>query len=641
MAISTNTFRINAGWAKSDVILQMEQAFSWMGWNYGYETGHVIGLGTFWGGGDTIVPSNTTAIYEDVRQKSSSGVGTNASFWIYRDYLGVRTILVNRPGVGYTSGELITIDADSIGGIANGAADLYFKVCVNESIAIGSTGANLGISVTTTTGGAYNFIGTDRNGVVGGGQSTITIREGDVLSITNNYSNFYPPAIKNPSPADNSETNQNKGQIAGLSPYVSVGSTTTFRPKIGQAGVYFFSPSGSYTLTHDCGKLIVQPWQGNNVDRTLIGIGSTVSFWQKNLSYTNPWGVARTQIQSGKKYGSTYRLFVEKDAGYIDLVTGSGWMHYEGGEYYGDAGNNNADTSDYHGGIGTKVRFAGAEYLDWGSYNSGDIRSIVGPMENTSYTTNYNRTCRLNHGTNTGFPLDLNIFKSGLDPKFAVFSYRYPTLSSTSLGNNTYDTWVFHNFTTDIWDLDHLFLGGATQIIFNGATTNPYITFRTYYGPYDPDNRWGAAKRSAEFGYSDYAGYNQFSSYNYIDYTVESLAYPQSVSEYNSRIYYRSEDAPVRYGGGTSDTGTNDRISSATSFNAVVKGLPLNGNLLPIPAYMPDDFVLINFHYNAASANIQQWDTITISPSEVYTVICGSYDQTTYTRGILFCARTV
>jgi hypothetical protein len=69
--------------------------------------------------------------------------------------------------------------------------------------------------------------------------------------------------------------------------------------------------------------------------------------------------------------------------------------------------------------------------------------------------------------------------------------------------------------------------------------------------------------------------------------------------------------------------------------------LPISGCLLPIPYYLPDDFVLIQFYYNAANANIQQGDTITISPSEVYTVITGSYNQTTVTRGILFCARTV
>jgi hypothetical protein len=107
-------------------------------------------------------------------------------------------------------------------------------------------------------------------------------------------------------------------------------------------------------------------------------------------------------------------------------------------------------------------------------------------------------------------------------------------------------------------------------------------------------------------------------------------------------MYYRSNDSVLTYGGGYPNTDSgNERVSPDANFNAVIKGLPISGCLLPIPYYLPDDFVLIQFYYNAANANIQQGDTITISPSEVYTVITGSYNQTTVTRGILFCARTV
>ena len=63
-------------------------------------------------------------------------------------------------------------------------------------------------------------------------------------------------------------------------------------------------------------------------------------------------------------------------------------------------------------------------------------------------------------------------------------------------------------------------------------------------------------------------------------------------------------------------------------------------NLIPVPYYIPDDFVLIQFDYSAPSANIQQGDTVTISGSEICTVITGSYRQDGATRGILFCART-
>jgi hypothetical protein len=56
---------------------------------------------------------------------------------------------------------------------------------------------------------------------------------------------------------------------------------------------------------------------------------------------------------------------------------------------------------------------------------------------------------------------------------------------------------------------------------------------------------------------------------------------------------------------------------------------------------MPDDFVLIDFKLTTSGQDLKQGDTVTISGSEVYTVITGSYNKYGETAGILFCARTV
>ena len=50
------------------------------------------------------------------------------------------------------------------------------------------------------------------------------------------------------------------------------------------------------------------------------------------------------------------------------------------------------------------------------------------------------RTGTVPTGGNTSFDLDLNLFKSGLDPNFVVFSYKAPTLSSTDIADNTFGT---------------------------------------------------------------------------------------------------------------------------------------------------------------------------------------------------------
>ena len=109
--------------------------------------------------------------------------------------------MVNRPGVGYTSGEIVTVSADDIGGFSNGATDLSFSVCVDETVGNGTTVA---IALTTIiyhgNGDAGNTIvcvyvfDADRVGVVGYGHSIITV-EGDTVSIATSYSNSHDPAI--------------------------------------------------------------------------------------------------------------------------------------------------------------------------------------------------------------------------------------------------------------------------------------------------------------------------------------------------------------------------------------------------------------------------------------------------------------
>ena len=249
----------------------------------------------------------------------------------------------------------------------------------------------------------------------------------------------------------------------------------------------------------------------------------------------------------------------------------------------------------------------------------------------------------ISHGTNFGFDLDLNLFKSSIDPRFVVFSYRSPTLSSTHLTSNTFDTFFFHNFDCSFWDYDHVYLAGVTKIIpTTGNTIYPDIKFRTHITP-NFSGSSGGCKRAAEYPWFPHRGYTG-NDENYVDTTYDSRSYPQDMNENHTRIYYRSEDQPQTFRGGyphNNETTSSSRISPEANFNAVIKGLPINVNLLPCPYYIPDDFGLIEFYYNAANANIQQGDTFTISPSEVWTVITASYNQDTTTRGIAFCARTV
>jgi hypothetical protein len=257
---------------------------------------------------------------------------------------------------------------------------------------------------------------------------------------------------------------------------------------------------------------------------------------------------------------------------------------------------------------------------------------------NTNQMGNYYQTSTT-YASSTSYQLDLNIFRSGIDPNFAVISFRHPTISSLKLRDNTFTTFFVHNFTTSVWDLEHLFLGGLTEIIpYPAEDSYVNLEFRTHIiGEtfFSGGSRY-PSKRCAEFGYSTFTGTyaNNLISTYYTSVNAPLNSFPYS----NACIYTRNNAITSNRGNNSYNT---QYLSSSTNFNAVIRGIPLNPNIIPCPYYIPDDFVLIDFDYATPSTNIQQGDTVTISESEVYTVITGSYNQNTRTRGILFCARTV
>jgi len=476
MAITTTTISKSAGWARTDVVLQIEEAFTWLGWHGGTQTGIVTGISAYSGGG-TVGTSNTD--YYDVFPATTTGIGTGASFAVYRYNGNINSIYVNRPGVGYTDGEYVTLSAADIGGSANGAT---------------------GIGITVQVAG-------------------------------------------------------------GVSP-VGYGSTNTFYDKDVTAG-------SSY-----------------------------------------PWGVVRHTIQSNKNFGNTYRGFQPISNTQMYIMSGSGFHPW-------DTTNGSDKGNNY------KNRWAGNQYFD--TYYQPTSSSLELSSTNSS---NSNLVQTITFASSNSYQLDLNLYRSGIDPNFAVFAYKQPTLSSTDLSDNNFQVFFFHNFTTPIWDLNYLYLGGATSITpDNNPTNTPRITFTTYLYP---DNVVGFGKRSAEWGYSSSSG-----TYNFKTSVYESSSYSNSAED-ETTLYYRT--AANSLGGYNAST---DTLNSNTFYNAVIKGIPLSTQMVPIPYYLPDDFVLIDFQINTPSVNVQQGDTITISGAEVYTVITGSYNQTTTTRGIAFCARTV
>ena len=355
--------------------------------------------------------------------------------------------------------------------------------------------------------------------------------------------------------------------------------------------------------------------------------GSATTYFDKDNTGTYPWAVSRRVIESSKTYGDTYTGFQASSATQLNVFDGSSF-HPE----------NTDDLNDDKHGYGNSFR--GDSLLDFGSTSAGQ------DFFSNQFRTNDSNGPDLNRMTDTQITvsggtdkaLNLNTYKSALDTNFVVFSYNQPTRSSVSISDNSYATFFLHDFTSTLWDYDHLYLGGFTEIIAasSGSQIYPRLTFRTHWG----NN--GNGKRAAMWGYSVY-NETDFMETEYLS----SFSPDATSSIHDVAFYTRTENTSGGgYNASTSRTRDKSGVSSlnpAVYHNAVIKGVPLNAKLAPAPYYIPDDFVIINFEFHTTDTNFQQGDTITVSGSEVYTIITASYDYDTslgMTRGIAFCGRT-
>ena len=542
MAITTTTVYVAGGainWLPSDVIVGIESAFTWLGWHSPQVTGIVTSISAVSGGGTITGSAYTyenngngqTFYYSDVPQSSSSGIGTGATFDIRRNNgtFSQSSIRVNRPGYGYTTGEVIQISAADIGGAANGA---------------------IGIAVT--------------------------------------------------------------------------------------------------------------------VNISAVGYGSTNAFFAKDLgggASGTPWGVLKLQHQAGKKYGNTYYGFqvVNYNSNYTghNNPTGFALKFASGSDFHPYTVTN---TNNF--GNGYASRFCGNELDDGMSHNAANSEANQASTTTTTYfntsegaenaITGKSFKFRSRFASSLNYPLNINIYRSAIDTNFAVISFAQPGISAVQLSTNSFCTFFIHKYSSTLWDLNDVFLEGITHIVGDsGNSTSPNISFtakiggNTYQGDYTNASA-KSAYRSAEAGYLCASSSFYNGNVQNINSTYYSTLYPHNYPPTDSpRIYSRNNSdpsqtpkfgVPVNY---ATDPRYMQSAPSSTNYNAVIKGIPLSTVMIPCPYYLPDDFVLIDFSSATDQQIIQQGDTVTVSGGEVYTVITGSYNQTTRTRGVLFCARKV
>jgi hypothetical protein len=646
MAVSIYTVGINTAdlgtWTANQAIQTLGIGMSLAGMHGSSISGLVVGISTMSGGGIVTNISSGDIIYQDVSATTTTGIGTGASFYVRREADkggSIFTVNVNRPGYGYTGGEIVTISAEDIGGSGNGATDLSLRLVVDADISGG-----VSYAVTFTAGiGSYLSQGYDRNGYQGiSSNITYTIKEGDTLTIQNNigdeFSNYEFMVLSRVNRLSYASTEM----IWSFGESFGNASQKSWTPSWGERGTYYFAKAGdnygwgNYSLA----TVVVEPADSGSI--STVSYGSTTDFISSNTNV----GVLKMDINPSKKYGTTYhaiwtngtQIYTNSSTGFFPINSAVRYANYVNGQ--GDTSN------EYHGGHGYRLRGAGAQFLDvMGS--SGDIFSsshntintLVGSFVGLNYdTVQQISTLPISYAT---YELNLKVYKSSIDPNFVVFSWYLPTLSSTSLSDRTYGTFFLHKFESNVFDLNEVFLGTSTRIdrelsynIPESSGQGPYVRLRTHLS--GSRNQ----KRSALFGYMS-ATYDT----NFTEDEYRTPIQNGTISASYNRFYYRPSSTDPHYTDHmTSNSGSiQDKVDLGASYNAVIKNIPLSSKLIPCPYYLPDDFALIQFDYNQVQANIQQGDTITISGSEVYTVIDGSYDtnQGNRTAGLLFCARTV
>ena len=369
---------------------------------------------------------------------------------------------------------------------------------------------------------------------------------------------------------------------------------------------------------------------GGGNDMTVVALvdetnyGSTSTFYDKDVTTGSsaPWGVLRTEVDNTKVYGDSYWGF-QANGTNLYIASGTSFHPY-----------NNDSYLNYESRYGNSFR---GQYYRELSY---DPNGTGNQYTNSSANTSIEQVI-LPYASSNSFTLELNVFKSGIDSNFAIFSFKHPDKSSSSINDNTYSTFFLHKYTSSLFNMDELYQGSLTYLAPTYRNmSSAYFELRTTLG--------NCKASSGHYqGRSCLGGYQTGSAVSNADTEVSDRiigsAYSREESSYYRRHLYRNNAVnSVNWRGDTyGDDDTRNNVQpSSINYNAVIKGIPLSSQLVPCPFYLPDDFVLINFDHASPDQNIQQYDTITISGSEVYSVIDGAYNQTTRTRGILLAART-
>lgn len=357
------------------------------------------------------------------------------------------------------------------------------------------------------------------------------------------------------------------------------GGTPTWDESNGRVMIASITGSGPYTITLRNEENTFKGFTSTGNITFRVASGTDINWFEVD-TLTAPqsycWAVAKIRNAANKKLGDTFWLF------YVGYATG------------------------FYNNIILQIRpLTGFNPLTNVAQGVGSLDWLGAAPATTVTAMHYIQTV----ASSSFVPHKLRVRQSGIDNNFATFSFFE--------GNNNKNPFFLSKYNTAAqpWDLNDVFLGGVTEIfqtpLFN--TSDAGILFRT---------RLNTPKRMAETGYGNYniavaGGYTN----TYFRSTTGNRISGAPVGAYDDIALYSRQ--------------TGDIQTSLTTQYPVYTSLPVNPHFMPVPYFLPDDFVIVELPWLNASIA----DTITISPTEIYTIVQVATNQSTFTS-LAFAART-
>tara|TARA_B100000287_G_scaffold89696_2_gene82078 strand:+ start:1168 stop:3045 length:1878 start_codon:yes stop_codon:yes gene_type:complete len=281
--------------------------------------------------------------------------------------------------------------------------------------------------------------------------------------------------------------------------------------------------------------------------------------------------------------------------------------------------------------------------------------------------------------TPTDYPLKIVTYKADAsqDNSYCIIQFQQVVAGDVE----TLWSWSFNAGTQwgqNIWDLDNVFQGGVTIYRDTNRAKGGIIQME---GGEGTDTAIAIATQDCiddnQYSYTGILPNHASSSHINVGTRMRESLYGYdkiNPSSHSNRYNFREDRYATNFQGwdyeGTGDgydtnqinmyhrndsfdkiilNGVTHKVDVAANFHKPIKGLPVNSGFFPCPYYLPDDFVMIQLAVTPGATVVKSGDTITVSGSEVYTVIEASgetndelYDNEdeVVSRWICFCART-